>query len=395
MHRRHDLDWVRILAFALLVPYHVGMYYVTWDFHVKSPASVPALEPLMILSAPWRLSLLFLVSGVATAFLMQKLPAGFLRQRSWRLLLPLLFGMYVVVPPQAYFELVEKMPGGYHAGYARFMADYVRGGDLYCMAPGDCVDGPTWNHLWFVAYLWVYSVVLWLGVRLLPQAWRTWASDRLRAAVEGPGILWWPMAWLVAARVLVAPYAPSTHDLFDDGYNHLQYGMVFLLGLLLARTEGPCETLRRYRRWMLALALGSYVLMIAGYLQFDDGETIPDGPMTLLRILWGVMEWSAIAAILGFARAWNPEASPLLRYLTAAVFPFYILHQTVIVVLAHQLQPLRISPVIEGPLLILATFALCVLGYEAIRRIGWLRPLFGLTSEPRRLPLPDARRSAG
>ena len=81
MQRRFDLDWVRILAFALLVPYHVGMYYVSWDWHVKSPELVPALEPLMILSAPWRLSLLFLASGVATAFLKAKLPTGFLRQR--------------------------------------------------------------------------------------------------------------------------------------------------------------------------------------------------------------------------------------------------------------------------------------------------------------------------
>ena len=37
MQRRHDLDWVRVCAFGLLVLYHVGMYYVTWDWHVKSP----------------------------------------------------------------------------------------------------------------------------------------------------------------------------------------------------------------------------------------------------------------------------------------------------------------------------------------------------------------------
>ena len=89
------------------------------------------------------------------------------------------------------------------------------------------------------------------------------------------------------------------------------------------------------------------------------------------------------------------ENSPLLRYLTAAVFPFYILHQTVIVVLAHNLKPLHIAPAVEGPLLIAATFALCLLGYEIIRRIGWLRPLFGLKRESKPTPLPDARPSAG
>ena len=395
MQRRHDLDWVRILAFALLVPYHVGMYYVSWDWHVKSPDLVPALEPFMILSAPWRLSLLFLVSGVATAFLRAKLPVGFLRQRSWRLLLPLLFGMYVVVPPQAYFELVEKVPGGYHAGYLGFMAGYARGGDLYCMAPGDCVDGPTWNHLWFVAYLWAYTVALWAACRLLPQAWRDRAAGFVRGACNGQGILWWPMLWLIAARVLVYPHFPSTHDLVDDAYNHLQYGMVFALGYLLAASNGAWERLRRHRHRMLLLAVASYLLMLAGYARFEDFESIPSGWQALLRSLWGAMEWSAIAAILGYARAWNPKDSPLLRYLTAAIFPFYILHQTVIVVLAHGLKPLRIAPALEGPLLILATFALCLLGYEGIRRIGWLRPLFGLKREAKGLPVPDARPLAG
>lgn len=137
------------------------------------------------------------------------------------------------------------------------------------------------------------------------------------------------------------------------------------------------------------------MLMVVGYLQFDDFDNIPAGPIAALRTLWGVMEWSAIAAILGYARACNPKDSRLLRYLTAAVFPFYILHQTVIVVLAHNLKPLQIVPAVEGPLLVVATFGLCLLGYEAVRRIRWLRPLFGLKRELTAVPVPDARPPAG
>ena len=73
--------------------------------------------------------------------------------------------------------------------------------------------------------------------------------------------------------------------------------------------------------------------------------------------------------------------SAALRYLTQAVFPVYILHQTVIVVLAHNLQPLGLRPAAEGPLLVLTTFALCLGGFELVRRVGWLRPLFGLGRE--------------
>src|SRR5580692_2520770 len=99
--RRVDLDWVRIAAFGLLIFYHVGMLYVSWGFHIKSVHRVTALEPLMLVLNPWRLALLFLVSGVATRFMLRKSALGsLLRARSARLLIPLAFGMLVIVPPQ-------------------------------------------------------------------------------------------------------------------------------------------------------------------------------------------------------------------------------------------------------------------------------------------------------
>src|SRR3546814_2792161 len=82
--RRHDLDWIRVCAFGLLILYHVGMYYVSWDWHVKRPGAAPTIEHLMLLTAPWRLSLLFLVSGAATAFLIGQSASGFLHSAERR-----------------------------------------------------------------------------------------------------------------------------------------------------------------------------------------------------------------------------------------------------------------------------------------------------------------------
>ena len=398
MQRRHDIDWVRILAFGLLVFYHVGMYYVSWDWHVKSPHAGPALEPLMLLTSPWRMSLLFVVSGVATAFLMARARQDgqrFLGPRSRRLLLPLLFGMYVVVPPQVYYELVEKVPGGFHAGYAAFMATYLRGGDFYCMAPGDCVDAPTWNHLWFLPYLWTYTAVLWLMVKLAPKAMQsagTWLGGRL----TGMGALLWPAAWLALARLALADLE-STHDLVDDGYNHAQYLPMFLLGYLLAFSGGFWESLQRHRWFALGAALAAYAAMVgvwyfAGY---SDDVPPPEALRMTLRLAWGMNQWCAIAAAFGFAYRFRNADSAALRYLAPAVFPVYILHQTVIVVLAHNASPLALPPLLEGPLLVLLTFAACFGGYEVIRRIAWLRPLFGLKPAGRPRPLPDARLQAG
>ena len=110
---------MRIGAFGLLIFYHVGMLYVSWGFHIKSVHRIAALEPLMLVLNPWRLSLLFLVSGVATRFMLRKYAlAPLLRSRTARLLIPLIFGMLVIVPPQAYDQIVEAL--GYPAGFVDF-----------------------------------------------------------------------------------------------------------------------------------------------------------------------------------------------------------------------------------------------------------------------------------
>ncbi len=394
MQRRHDLDWVRVCAFGLLVLYHVGMYYVSWDWHVKSPAASEVLEPFMLLSSPWRLSLLFLVSGTATAFLLGRAqrcaeaagtPTRFLGGRSWRLLVPLIFGMLVIVPPQAYYEVVEQLPGGYRDGYLAFYARYLTAYDGFCDAE-DCLRIPTWNHLWFVAYLWVYTLALWLLWRLAPRVLDA-AGGLLVTALSGVGVLVWPFLFLGVARVLLVGRFEQTHALVDDWYNHAQYFGVFLFGFLIARADGVWNAIDRLR-WPALLAwLISWAGLIAYFTRFADVDP-PEGLRMAMRMAWALNQWCAIVAVLGFAHRWRSADSRALRYLVPAAFPVYILHQTVIVVVAHHLKPLAIPPLVEGPLLVAITFAACFAGYEAIRRARWLRPLFGL--KPREGAMPGS-----
>jgi peptidoglycan/LPS O-acetylase OafA/YrhL len=374
--RRYDLDWVRIGAFMLLILYHVGMYYVTWDWHVKSPHAAPTLEPLMMLTSPWRLSLLFLVSGVATGFLLARQGSGgFLRLRSTRLLIPLLFGMLVIVPPQSYLEVIEKLR--YAGSFAEFYRLYITGFHGFCR-DGDCLIMPTWNHLWFVAYLWVYTVVLYAAVRIAPPV-LPWLRRLAERRLSGAGILLWPLAYLCAIRLGLAPRFPANHALIGDWYNHALYFGVFLLGFALAGARGAWVTLERARWVALGLAILGWAFLIAYLGAYSNDADIP--PLALrwfARAVYGAEQWLAIAAVVGFAHRHLARDNAARRYLTAAIFPVYILHQTVIVVLAHALKPSHLYPPVEGVLLVLVTAATCFLGYEAIRRAPLLRPLFGL-----------------
>src|SRR5690606_26619156 len=154
----------------------------------------------------------------------------------------------------------------------------------------------------------------------------------------------------------------QTHALIDDWYDHAQYLTAFLIGFLAAFASGFWESLQRLRWAALALAAGCYALMIhtwyfAGY---DDANPVPPPLRLFLRVAWAIDQWCALAALLGFAYRWRDADGPVLRYLTTAVFPLYILHQSVTVVLAHNLKPLGIPATAEGVLLIVATYALCL-----------------------------------
>src|SRR5262249_47717213 len=158
--RRHDLDFIRIGAFALLILYHVGMLYVPWDFHVKSTPAGKPLEAFMLALNPWRLALLFVVSGAATRFMARKFAARQLAgPRAVRLLVPLAFGMLLIVPPQSFVEVVEKY--GYSGSFLEFYRDHYLAFYTFVTPAGGRtgLTLPTWNHLWFVAYLFVYTML--------------------------------------------------------------------------------------------------------------------------------------------------------------------------------------------------------------------------------------------
>jgi peptidoglycan/LPS O-acetylase OafA/YrhL len=375
--RRYDLDWVRIGAFLLLILYHVGMYYVSWDWHVKSPHASSLIEPLMLLTSPWRLSVLFLVSGVATAYLLERQPRGFLAARSVRLLVPLLFGMAVIVPPQSYLEVVEK--ARYAGSYGEFLGLYFTAYHGFCRG-SDCLIMPTWNHLWFVAYLWVYTMILFVSVRILPGA-----APLLRAlterALSGVGVLIWPILYLVAARETLAVWYPATHALVGDWYNHALYGAMFLAGFALAGSRAPWVAMERMRWIALHLAVLGWAFMVAWLALYEDGPAVPTQAWLIAeRAIYAALQWLAIVAVLGFARAHLAQDSAARRYLTTAIFPVYILHQTVIVICAHGLKSSHLVPGIEALLLVLVTASTCFLAYELIRRVPLLRPLFGLAA---------------
>ena len=379
--RLTELDWLRILAFGFLILYHVGMFYVRWPWHVKTPHPVPALETWMQWLNPWRLPLLFLISGAALSLLVggarTRRIAG---PRSRRLLPPILFGMAVVVPPQAYLQVVEQH--GYAGSYLDFLALYFRAYRGFCR-DGQCVDLPTWNHLWFVVYLWVYTLLaalLWRGARGWAEA-PAWAQ-----ITRGARLLWVPWLLLAVLRQQLLHLFPPSNDLVHDFYNHGLYLSVFVLGIaLFGRRDdghGAWAAAVRLRWWALGTAVVAQLFMIAMWRQLEGQDDTPQSLLMALRGVNAMRQWAPIVAAIGFARLHlagrdGPWVGTR-RWLTQAVFPFYIAHQTLIVIAAPWLARQGLHQGVEAALLVALTAAGCVLVFVAVRRVPILATCMGV-----------------
>ncbi|KTE22408.1 hypothetical protein ATE67_00165 [Sphingopyxis sp. H050] len=366
------MDWLRIGAFALLIFYHIGMYFVHWDWHVKIADPLEWTAIPMLATNGWRLALLFLVSGYASAALAGKLggAGAFARSRSARLLIPLAFGIVVVVPPQPWIELMGQH--GYAHSFLHFWtSDYFRFGKL------DGIVLPTWQHLWFVVYLWVYTMLAAFLLAVIPAEARAKAADGAARLLGGWGLLIVPMLWWLAVYGAF-PDHDETHALFDDGPSHLHYLAAFGVGWLLRVRPLLFEAVARC--WKVAAVLAVLAFLPIGWVEWTwPGDTrAPDWAVTLFHVARQVQGWATIVALVGVAdRFWNRDHR-WRATLAEAVFPFYIIHQTIIVVVGWHLRQADVAALPSFLILLATTATGCWLFYAIGRTIGWLRPLIGL-----------------
>ena len=370
--RRYDLDWLRAFAFGLLIFYHIGMFYVTWGWHVKSVYAGPAAEPLMLIVNPWRLALLFLISGVAVRFAADKAPSiwQYAGSRLKRLGLPILAGMAVIVAPQTYFEL--RQGGVIDAGYFAFWPDYL---DL--QQKFDVIT-PTWNHLWYVVYLLVYILLLAPFFRTLTRIANGGGARIFNAITGGPvRLLLLTIIPFVLYEAFLSPRFPTTHALFDDWANHAHRLTIFMIGYFAAKNNRFWQSVDR--ALPLAAGLAIVICGVRLYLRaFHEVfyAAVFDSPVA--TVLLTLFAWSAIVALMGIAQRYFNKPSPTLRYLTSAVFCYYILHQTIIVIAGYYLTQLQLGAFAEFSLVTAVTIGGCALIFEIVRRIPVLRLFFGI-----------------
>lgn len=328
--RQTYLDWLRVFAIFGVLLYHAARPFMVDDpWHINNATSSEVLTEFAFWLSRFRMHLLFFISGAVTWYMMRRRTAGgFVALRFRRLFIPLAVGMFLIVPPQVYMERVE------HGFKGNFLDFYKQVLHFQPYPKGDF----SWHHLWFIAYLFLYDILLapffaWAAspkAKAFTEKLRWFASGKRVYLLMLPSVIWF--------SAMVMRY-PGTNDLVHD-YCYFPYWMLFVVaGFLFMMQPALMDSLERNRRTSLTFAFA--LLLGINYLRWNDIELenwLPDwetNPVTYLYIArWPLLSWCWVMALTGYGKRYLSRWRTVPDYVNQSVYPFYILHQTIIVIIA-------------------------------------------------------------
>lgn len=370
--RRKDIDWLRLFGILLLFPFHAARVFDSREAnYIHSDAASAAGIAFMNVIWPWFMPLLFLVAGISAWHALQKRNAGrFLKERVVRLLVPLILGIVFIVPIQGYVARLQRgtLNGGYITYlFTQFFPDFSDiSGYHGTFTPA---------HLWFILYLFVISCAL------LPLFAQVVRSQQVKGIGRFGQLFAKP--WFLMLLFVPLTISEALPDI--GGKNPIFYGLYYTFGFFIAANDGSLQAIDRLKWWTLGAVLASmpaYLAIrgVAGGLGDFAWQSIL---LALLRNFYGIC---ALLAMLAFSRQHLNHGGKVLDYLNQAAFPVYILHQSVMMVIAYFVLMWDAGITLQYVAISLLTLLASLLLYEGARHIAPLRLVLGIKGAREKLP---------
>ena len=377
--RRYDLDWLRVIAFGLLIYFHAAVAFIPSGLPLThNDSSSIIIELFVTFSHQWRLALLFFVSGCGVSFsLAKRNKSQFINERIKRLLIPLVFGICVLVPPIVFME--KSFLGQDVGSFMQFYPTFFTNG----VYP---IGNLSWHHFWFIAYLFLFCVVGWPVLSYLQSkdGYRTILdlSNKYTDTRYGIYLLILP---LLIFELPLRPIFPGFPDLIHDWANIFMWFTIFIGGFIFAKTpqliDQACKL--RYSSLLLAIIATSLLFVFFWHPHPINLSPLVNGETDVLRyIVFSIIRisniWFWILTCLGFASKYLNHSSASLSYLNQAVYPFFCIHLGVLVAVEIYILPLDWSITTKYTVITTLTVLLVLISYEMIKRIKLARVLFGI-----------------
>jgi peptidoglycan/LPS O-acetylase OafA/YrhL len=379
VQRRYDLDWLRVFAILTVFIYHSTRFFTIEDWHVKNPATFVWVDVFGAFMVIWMMPLIFLISGASIFHAMNKGGAGtFFKDKALRLLIPLLVAMFTYGALQVYLERITH--GQFNGSFFAFLPHYFEGIYIGPGEPGNFAFAGM--HMWYVMILFIYCLIFYPLFRWWKGSGRV-MLDKLGGILASPWTTWLAMAFPI---LLLHFFISDTDWEFGSGgWAFLHYIFFLLYGFVIASHERLQANIKRMRWFNLTLGL----LFAAVFIMFIVNPAFAQLEDALNDTLFILSACCLIPALLGFGMQHLTSNTPFLKYASEAVMGFYILHQTLLLVVGYFVVQWAIPDFAKWLVIFISSFIVIMAIYEyLVRRVNILRFLFGMKSTPKAVTMP-------
>jgi glucan biosynthesis protein C len=364
-NRQHYLDWLRVIATASVFLYHCSRVFAYDDFQIKNAVASPGATQFADFMSIWQMPLFFVLSGAAVYYSLKSRDGGsFLKERFLRIMVPwFVTGIFVMAPPQIYLGLLSR--GQFQGNFLQFFPHYFDG-----LAGFGGYFAWTGLHTWYLLALSLFSIIL-LPLFLPRAKSGVSAGQSIASKLGKPWVL--PLLWVPVAGAALLGGAVGlgvTEQILS--WDILSFGVFFILGYMLFASPGLRGSIRRYGGWfLLAGVVFSTVHLI---LKFYVSPAFYDPIDIRLLAAWG---W--IVGLLWLGGRFLNFSNGFLVHVNRMVLPFYILQQTVIVIVAYFVVQTALAVPFKFGITTVISFAVIVAAYElVVSRVGAVGFLFGM-----------------
>ncbi|QNL49035.1 acyltransferase family protein [Olivibacter sp. SDN3] len=388
--RVNYLDWLRIFAIIGVLLFHSAMpFSKDYQWHISNPEGSDILTEFIFWLSRFRMPLLFFISGAVTWFMVKRrTTSGFILLRLRRLFIPLIVGILVVVPPQVY---LERLSQGYKGSYWTFLLS------VFSFKPYP--EGNfSWHHLWFIVYLFIYDMLLAPFFKWCAGEQAVDFRQKLHffATKKNVYLLIIPTSLLYG--IMVSSY-PQTNALINDPLFFIYWMGFVLVGFICMVQPTIIQSLERNRH--LSLGIAFLLLVIVNCIRWGSFEW--SGHSSPARESWHtklfstsfpLMAWTWVFAIVGYGKRYLNITNRAMDYLNTSIYPFFILHQTVIILITYRVVQSTDGIGLKYVFIVISTLFATIMTYHLfIRPFPIMRFLFGMKPLKKKSPIPHKKKA--
>lgn len=380
------IDWLRLFGMMVVLIFHSARFFDLIDWELKNKEVSSGITVFVLFINYWLMPLFFMLAGAGTMFALKaRTKTKYIVERFWRLVIPYLFGILLLVPPQRYLEALQK--GRYDGSIFDFLPWYL-GKRLFIVNYG---FDPVWfgefgTHLWFLAVLFIFSILALPIISYLKSEQGDRFIKWLAAVGERVGGIYLFIVPMAFVRIALQP----VYHKYSSWSDFMFWFLIFIFGYIIFSDERFVESAERYKYISLSIGMLFFVVLLVLFIYFLEYVSKwwdhPDYSWGSIFFysMWAINTWTWLMFFLGIGKTFLNFNNKWLKSFNQAIMPFYMLQQTIILIIGYQVVQWAIGIPLKYSI-ISCTSLVAIVGiyYLLIRKFNWLRVLFGMKSSVR------------